>query len=115
MSAKRILIVDDDPDVLESMSFLVMHLGHAVETSTNGQDALRKVATCGDFAAVLVDFKMPGMDGPALAKEIKARCPTLPIVLVTGSVPDKCAPDIACVLNKPFLLSDLGAVIARLA
>ena len=115
MAAKRILIVDDDPDVLESISFQVMHLGHAVETSTSGQDALRKIDSGGDFAVVLVDFKMPGMDGSALAKEIKARCPTLPIVLVTGSVPDKCAPDVACVLSKPFLLSDLGAVIARLA
>ena len=115
MAAKRILIVDDDPDVLESISFQVMLLGYAVETSTSGQDALRKIDTGGDFAVVLVDSKMPGMDGPALAKEIKARCPALPIVLVTGSVPGKCAPDVDCVLSKPFLLSDLGAVIARLA
>jgi CheY-like chemotaxis protein len=114
MPERRVLVVDDDPVVLESIALLIMHLGHVAEIATNGQIALRKVDSGEKFDLVLVDFKMPEMDGKALAHELKIRCPALPIVLVTGAVLDTCSPDIACVLYKPFSLNDLGAVIAGL-
>jgi CheY-like chemotaxis protein len=115
MTEKCVLVVDNDLVVLEAIALLIGHLGHVAKIASSGKDALRKVDSGDKFSLVLLDFKMPGMDGHALAHEIKARCPALPIVLVTGLLLDKGSPDIACVLNKPFSLNDLGAVIARLA
>jgi two-component system, chemotaxis family, chemotaxis protein CheY len=83
MPQKRVLVVDDDPVVLESIALLIMHLGHVAETATNQQEALRKIDSGDKFDLVLLDFKIPGMDGHALAHEIKERCPAFPIVLVS--------------------------------
>jgi CheY-like chemotaxis protein len=110
MPGKHVLVVDDDPVVLESLGLLVNHIGHSVETAQNGSDALGKLETS-QFDLVLTDAKMPGMNGSQLAREIKLRKPNLPIILISGSPIPRTSPDCVCSLRKPFSLTELNAAI----
>ena len=83
-TAKRILIVDDDPETLELLANMVRSLGHDVETANDGFEALAKVGL--DIDLILLDVKMPGMDGFEVARSVRKRyLPNeLPIIMVTG-------------------------------
>ena len=59
---KQILIVDDDATNRKLFSFLLAKTGYAVKVAVNGSEAVQQVMT-DDFAAVLMDLKMPVMDG----------------------------------------------------
>jgi len=61
-SRKRVLVVDDDSDFLESMHLALMLEGHEVLTAAGGRDALARYAEFGPDI-VFLDVKMPGMDG----------------------------------------------------
>jgi CheY-like chemotaxis protein len=82
-----VLVVDDSLDTAESEADLLAYQGHAVRVALNGEDALR----CVDAQApdvVLLDIRLPGMDGYAVAHQIRERCEVLGkrpfIVAVTG-------------------------------
>jgi two-component system, OmpR family, phosphate regulon sensor histidine kinase PhoR len=81
----RILIVDDDPALLEALPVaLRLRLdGIAIDTSDNAADALERIRDV-DYDAVVSDIKMPGMDGLALLREIRALRPRTPTLLITG-------------------------------
>ncbi len=85
MSASRILIVDDDPALLTALSgALKLRLPEiVVETCDSALAAVKKISAS-DYDAVVSDIKMPGMDGLALLKEIRALRPELPTLLITG-------------------------------
>ncbi len=81
----KILIVDDDPDVVEILSTMIDGWGHTSKGVLNGIDALASIEDdCPDV--VLSDLRMPGMNGIALLHEIRARRDTCPVffVLMTG-------------------------------
>jgi CheY-like chemotaxis protein len=82
-----ILVVDDSADLVESEADLLAFQGHVVRTALNGEDALQLVdAQPPDV--VLLDIRLPGMDGYAVARQIRARCATYGkrpfVVAVTG-------------------------------
>lgn len=87
--SNHILIVDDEPDIVEVVRLLLEHLGHPVMVARSGGEALALLEGH-TFALALVDCHMPGMDGFALAAAIRDRdCRTpagapLPIVAMTG-------------------------------
>jgi len=62
MQSKRILLVDDEVDFTTSLSRLLLHRGYEAEAVNDGRSALRRLAE-GPFDAVVLDLKMPGMDG----------------------------------------------------
>jgi signal transduction histidine kinase/CheY-like chemotaxis protein len=68
----RMLAVDDDPDVLKWFTGVAERLKIACDTATNGEDALRLVAD-GSHNIFFIDWKMPGMNGIELSREIKAK------------------------------------------
>ena len=79
-----ILLVDDEPLVLHSMSRLLTRRGARVETARNGLEALLKTKQA-SFDWLSSDVRMPGMDGPSMLRELKARGEPLPqVVFVTG-------------------------------
>ena len=82
MKLERILLVDDDPDirVLAKME-LEMVGGFTVRACSSGEEAL---ATAGPFAAqlILLDFMMPGMDGPAVLERLRAAPETAPVPVI---------------------------------
>lgn len=85
MSSSRILIVDDDPELLIALSgALRLRMPEViVDTCDSAAAAVEKVS-CTEYDAVVSDIKMPGMDGLALLKEVRDLEPDLPTLLVTG-------------------------------
>ena len=83
----RILVVDDDPSNLMAMRALLAPLGHEIVTVESGPAAL-KALLAGDYALILLDIHMPGMDGLETATLIRSRerSRSVPIVFLTGSL-----------------------------
>ena len=85
--AKKILIVDDDPDLLEAASIILESKGYAVVKAYGGVEGLAKVRTERPDLIVL-DVMMPDKDGYAVCKELKAdeKYRSIPILLLTAVV-----------------------------
>jgi signal transduction histidine kinase len=88
-SQASILIVDDDPASLTVMQEILANQGARLVTATSGEEALRKVLD-DDFAAILMDVRMPGIDGFTTASMIRERKISryTPIIFVTGHAED---------------------------
>ena len=85
MSQSRVLIVDDDPALLQALpeALRLRMAGVTVDTADSGAAALDRIAAR-DYDAIVTDIKMPGMDGLALLAEIRARRPDTPVLMITG-------------------------------
>jgi CheY-like chemotaxis protein len=116
--AKRILVVDDDPLVCDSVRMMLAHDGHAVEMAMNGQEALQCFVK-GKFDLVLIDYAMPGMRGDELALAIRAQAPDQAIAMITAhaELMESPAHPLAgkvFVIAKPFMLEELREVMVKL-
>ncbi|WP_053179678.1 hybrid sensor histidine kinase/response regulator [Pseudomonas kilonensis] len=80
----KVLVVDDDSLVLTSTRLLIEDLGHRVLCAPSGAQALELYEINPDIDLVITDMAMPQMDGAQLAKLLRDRQPTLPIILATG-------------------------------
>ncbi len=114
----RILVVDDDPLVADSIRRMLLFDGHVVETAQGGEEAL-VLFTKGNFDLTLVDYEMPKMKGDQLAAAIKRLNPKQPVVMFTGYAEAVRAADtrsqgVDLVLGKPFDLKELRQMLARL-
>jgi two-component system nitrogen regulation response regulator NtrX len=78
-----LLIVDDEPSILQSLGGLLSDEGFAVTTAANGYEALKMIeAESPDL--VLLDIWMPGIDGIETLKEIKEENPNIQVIIITG-------------------------------
>ncbi len=111
---KLVLVVDDDPDLRELMKLLLEGAGYVVQTASDGRDALERVSLKLP-ALVLLDMKMPGMNGWQFAEELRrAYARRVPIVVVTAAEDArKTAEEIGAegYLGKPFDLDDVLALV----
>jgi DNA-binding NtrC family response regulator len=80
---RRILVVDDQESMRTLLQDMLEVIGYEVTLSEGGDQALSLVQSS-NFDLVLSDLNMPGMDGAALLKAIKASLPELPVVIITG-------------------------------
>lgn len=80
---KRILLVDDDPDLLKLLAIRLSSAGFETETVDSGSAALTRVAIFRPHV-VVTDLRMEGMDGLALFDALHERYPTLPILIITA-------------------------------
>ena len=110
-----ILLVDDEPGVLFTLSEVLTERGHRVITARTGDEALGKLE---DADAVVTDLAMPGMDGLALMAQIAQRDPTLPVILLTAHGSERVA--VAAMkqgaydyLTKPFDIDEVAVVAER--
>jgi len=78
-----IIVVDDDPYVLDSLAFLLASFGLTVDTFNQGHKALSRLES-GGVDLVLTDIHMPGMGGIELLEAVRMRDRDLPVVLMTG-------------------------------
>lgn len=120
----RILIVDDDPLIIESLRETLRGDGHRVTAAEGGQagiDAFEAArARAEPFELVITDLGMPYVDGRRVAAAIKAASANTPVVLLTGwgqrlTAENQVPPHVDRVLNKPPRLRDLRAALAELA
>lgn len=86
MAAARILLVDDEPAVRMVLEHTLKRQGYIVNAVESGEDALSLIEQH-SFDLLLLDWKLPGIDGVALARRVRQRQPAVPIVILTGSVP----------------------------
>ncbi|PWW47900.1 sigma 54-interacting transcriptional regulator [Melaminivora alkalimesophila] len=120
---QRILVVDDDADMLRLLSLRLRAAGYDVATAASAEAALAHF----DLERpqlVLSDVRLPGRDGLALFDELRARCPALPVILMTahGTIPDAVeatAKGVFTYLTKPFdgraLLEQIDQALALAA
>lgn len=114
----KILLVDDDPAVRASLAFSFELEGFLVETFECGED----VAERHEFpnaGCLVLDYRLPGMDGLALLSSLRTRNIDLPAVLITSSPPrsvrEQAARAGAVIVEKPLLCDALtGAVRSAL-
>jgi len=119
----RILIVDDDPLIIESLRETLRGDAHRVTAADGGQagiDAFAAAQANGEpFELVITDLGMPYVDGRRVSAAIKAASPHTPVVLLTGwgqrlTAENQVPPHVDRVLNKPPRLKDLRAALAEL-
>ena len=118
MSSAKILIVDDELIMRESLAGWLQRDGHTVDTAPSGEKALEKL-TEARFDIMLVDIKMEGMSGLDLLQHVKENDPDVAIVMITafGSIPTA----IEAMKNgaydymlKPFDPNELGVLIDKI-
>jgi len=113
----RILVVDDDPNLLRVVSMRLQKEGYAVTSVDSAEKALAQVAISAPDL-VLTDLKMGGMDGMALFEALARQLPGLPVIIMTahGTVPDAVTATRRGVfgfLPKPFESQQLLTEIER--
>ena len=118
IAPKRILVVDDEPSVAQTMRLILKLDHHEVEIAEDGETALA-MFDAGRHDLVITDFKLGGMNGLELAQAIRARCPAQPIVLVSAHLEELARDnaafsDVNNVLGKPFSVAQLRATVAAL-
>lgn len=105
-AGKRILTVDDDPDILKLLNMRLNAAGYQTMSASNGEEALAQIAI-NRPALVISDLRMPGMDGLSLFDAIHQSDPALPLIMLTahGSIPeavDATQRGVFGFLTKPF-------------
>lgn len=118
LDLRRIIIVDDEPDLLLSVSALVQRRFPDAEVLSmpDGESALRAAEEGCDL--MISDYAMPGMDGEALVAAIRSRFPSVPIVIMSGfadaALRDRLVRTRRVVfLEKPFRFAELEAAVDR--
>lgn len=107
----RILVVDDEPIILELASMVLASRGYEVLTAESGTDCLATVVRYRP-ALVLLDYMMPGMDGMATLQRLREDFPDTYVVMLTGKGSEQIAVDVmkagaADYILKPFKNKDL--------
>jgi two-component system cell cycle response regulator CpdR len=108
---RKVLVVDDEPLVLDVVATMLEELGCHVETAHTGADALNRLGTEEHINILLADINMPGLDGRKLAYRAKQMRPELNVQLLSGRENDGYGFPI---IRKPFLESDLKRVMSQI-
>ena len=120
----RILLIDDEPRLLQALSESIQADGHFVQTASGGQaglDAFHVAKLSGKpFTIVITDLGMPHMDGHQVAASIKASSPATTLLMLTGwgqrlAATGERPPNVDLVLGKPPNMRELREAIASRA
>ena len=117
-SSLRVLIVDDEPSILEVVAAYLRCDGHVVATAASGREALEKFRG-NHFDLVVLDRVMPEMSGDQTARFIKQMNQDIPVIMLTGfgaliEVTGSQPAAVDVVLSKPVTLAALRETIGRL-
>ena len=122
MTKKRILIVEDDPSVLKMTSIRLRHEGYDVLTATDGESALSTIDQDPQIHLILLDVRLPKIDGYEVCRTVKRQPATMhiPVIIFSasesqlGRLADRCieAGAVDCI-RKPFQTRDLLGKIHR--
>lgn len=115
VTGKRILLVDDQQEVRETIKMLLDFDGHIVTEAGDGKHAL-ELFEPGRFDLVITDYFMPRMRGDELTIKLKELAPAQLVLMVTGSAEKLGGPQapVDGILRKPFFLEGLRQAVAHL-
>ena len=114
MGTARILVVDDQPDIIKMLEFLLRGQGYIPLAARDGGEALERFAAEAPDL-VLLDLNLPVLPGWEVCRQMKAAADT-PIIIITGQAPTELkatqlAPGADAYLLKPFEIDDLLAAV----
>jgi len=115
---KRLLVVDDEPVICQACRRVFSRQGFQVEESSDPSEGLNW-ATERDYAAILLDIKMPGMDGIDFLEALRHKKPEVPVMIMTGypSVPNASAAlrlGASDYVTKPFTPEEITQSVQRM-
>jgi two-component system OmpR family response regulator len=119
VNAMKILLVEDDTEIAGHVSHALTAAGHDVDSADDGLEGLSRALT-GEYAALILDRMLPGMDGLSLLKQVRAKGLETPVLFLTtmGGIDDRVkgleagADDY---LVKPFAFAELVARVSAMA
>lgn len=117
MTQSQILVVDDDPSILTTLAEFLDMEGYTVQTASNGAEALKTVERS-QPALVLLDMRMPVLDGWGFAQALRAQGRRLPIMVMTAAQDARqWAEEVGAAgyLAKPFDLMEVLSAVERFA
>lgn len=119
--AKRVLVAEDEPNIVESLTFLLERAGFVVSVKTDGRQAL-EAALSDEPDVLILDVMLPALDGYEVLRQIRSdrRSENLPVLMLTakGQQEDRetaleCGADIF--MTKPFANAEIIAAVEQLA
>jgi CheY-like chemotaxis protein len=112
----KILLIDDDPVVLETVSLMLSADGHTVLTASHAAHGLAQLEAGEAVDLVLTDHSMPEISGLELVRRVQLRWPRLHVGIITGSLDDLPARDLTLdvLLTKPVDLVQLQQAIEQM-
>ncbi|MGK4006627.1 response regulator [Sorangium sp. So ce1036] len=114
---KRILVVDDDPDIRETLAELLQEEGYAVASAAHGAEALSALRTDPRPGLILLDLMMPIMDGWQFRAEQKKdpELASIPVVIISATGRDELVSSLGAAqfLKKPINLEQLLAAVEQ--
>ncbi len=114
---KTILVIEDDPDVLNTVIKQLGYLGYHVITALDGMDGMKKL-DAGGYDLVITDIVMPYISGVGVVTALKEKNPHIPVIAMTGygREPEAAAMEKKAdiVLAKPIRMSELKMHIEKL-
>lgn len=84
MSIANIMLVDDEVPFVEAMTRRLTKRDVEIHSAHSGEEALQKLSKTNTIEVVILDIKMPGMDGIEALKQIKSRYPLVEVIMLTG-------------------------------
>jgi len=117
METKSILVVDDEKNIRLTLSQCLEPLGMPVQTAANGEDALRKLQE-DPFGLVLLDLKMPGMDGMEVLRRLRDTWPKIRVIIITahgtiGAAVEAMKLGAMDFIQKPFSPGEIRELVTR--
>jgi len=115
----RLLIIDDNEEILISLKSFLSKKNYHVVSASNGLDALKLIeAATAEFDLIITDLVMPYISGVAITAIFKKQNPTMPVIAITGygEQPEALAREVQAdiVMEKPFKLDELESNILSL-
>jgi DNA-binding response OmpR family regulator len=121
MPKAPILLVEDEPSIVEALSFVLERAGFEVDSTGDGEEALRRLRRL-PFAAVVLDIMLPGVDGFEVLRTIRAdrALAALPVIVLTakGQANDRRTAEAigaSAFITKPFSNAEVVARVSELA
>ena len=120
MARARVLVADDDPEMLGAVADAVGRLECDVVRAENGADLVDRLATEGPFDLIVSDVSMPWMDGLKTLRSMRTAGLPTPVIIMTALADPHIAEQVralgsnAVLLRKPFELDELETAVATL-